>query len=74
MAGHRAYPNGVRMQRHMNPQAQLITEARAMLKEQGIRVQYVEPRELHIAAEELLRERWSEFAEAGANHACTYRK
>jgi hypothetical protein len=70
-ADHRAYPNGVRMQRRMNPQAQLITlarfiaksHARAALKEQGIRVQYVEPRQLHLAAEALLRERWAEFAE-----------
>ena len=69
-ADHRAYPNGVRMQRRMNLQAQLITlarfiaksHARAALKEQGIRIQYVEPRQLHLAAEALLRERWGEFA------------
>lgn len=66
----RAYPNGVRMQRRINPQAQLMNalwfcarnHARAQMKEQGIRVQEIEPRQLHLAAEALLKQHWQRFA------------
>ena len=68
----RAYRNGARMQRRaMNPQAQLMNAlwfcarnyARAQMKEQGMRVSEVEPRQLHLAAEALLKQHWQRFLE-----------
>jgi hypothetical protein len=55
----------------MTPQAQLLalahhiakSEARAAMKEQGIKVQYVEPRDLHRAANALMKEHWQRFLE-----------
>ena len=66
----RAYRNDVRMQRHMNPQAQLLalahhyarSEVRAAMKERGIKINYVEQKEINAAARLLLAERWAEFA------------
>ena len=35
--------------------------AKEEMKAQGIRLAYILPREVHLRAEELLRERWEEF-------------
>ena len=35
--------------------------AKEEMKAQGIRVAYIQPREVRLRAEELLRERWEEF-------------